>query len=172
MKKKLKIGKGIDFPANQFVVSSIDWIEYSIFQGKRLLSAHADKSKMERFEEEVFVYSLDRAIFMLKISTYEYSEMQKFLDKVENTLGEGNAKDLRDMRTHINDYLEGNGRKQSKFLFEAGNVHPVFEGLVYDVTRTIVTEDAYIIGGKVNVQKAILVLEEILPQVVRFCGDC
>ena len=172
MNNKSKIGKNIEFPANQFVVSAIDWMEYSIFQGKRLLNAHKEKHRMARFEEEVFVFSLDKTIFMLKISTYEYSEMQQFLDKVECTLGKGNVKDVRDMRTHIDDYLEGRGRNQTNFIYEAGSIDSVFEGLVYDVTHTIITKDAYMIGGKINVQKAIQVIEEILPQVERFCGNC
>jgi len=172
MSNKSKIGKNIDFPANQFVVSAIDWLGYSIFQGNRLLNAFKEKHKMARFEEEVFVFALDRAIFMLKISTYEYSEMQIFLDKVEYALGKGNVKDVRDMRTHIDAYLEGKGKNQNNFIFEAGSIVSVFEGLVLDVTTTIVTDDSYIIGGKINVQKAIQVMEEILPQVERFCGSC
>ena len=171
MNNKLKIGKNIDFPANQFVASAIDWMEYSVFQGKRLLNAHKEKHRMERFEEEVFVFALDRAIFMLRISTYEYSEMQKFFDEIECTLGKGNVKDVRDMRTHIDDYLEGKGRNQNNFIFDAGSIDSVFEGLVRDITQTIITKDAYIIGGKINVQKAIQVLEDILPQVERFCGN-
>lgn len=172
MSNKSKIGKNIDFPANQFVVSAIDWMGYSIFQGNRLLNAHKEKHRMARFEEEVFVFTLDRAIFMLKISTYEYSEMQNFLDKVECAIGKGNVKDVRDMRTHIDDYLEGKGRKQNNFIFEAGSIDSVFEGLAFDVTTTVITKDAYIIGGKINVQNAIKILEEVLPQVERFCGSC
>lgn len=168
-----KIGKGIDFPANQFVVSAIEWMENSVYQGKRLLKAHDEKDKMVRFEEDVFVFTLDRAIFMLKISAkHEFPEMQNFLDKIEQALGVDVVKDLRDMRTHIDGYLEGKGFKQSDFLFEAGSIHPVFEGLVYDITHTIVTEEAYMIGGKINVQKAIQTLVEILPEVNRFCGNC
>ena len=173
MKIKLKkIGKNIDFPSNQFVNDAIKWMEYAIFQGKRTISANNDKKDRSRiyyFEKDVFVFTLNKAIYMLKISTREYSEMQKFLDIIENALGKGKVEILNDMLTHIDAYLEDSGKYQNEFVYDEGSIDSAFNGLVCDATHTTITKDGSIlIGGKINVQESIRILEEVLPQVERF----
>ena len=155
-----------------FLSDSARWVKGAIFQGERLLSYTNAQYDMEihKCEEDFFVFALDRAIFMLKQTAKANPEFSVFVSEIERKIGSDIVKDVRDMRTHIDEYAKGTGRHQDKFLHKSENVSSpdgnIFIGtVVADVTSTIVFEDRYLIGGRLNVQEAIKVLREVYPSV-------
>jgi hypothetical protein len=181
--------------------NSIKWINGAIFQGDRLLNIsnkindlYASIRETEnnsnsnflimqkikslneecKIEEEFFLFAIDRAIFSLKEATKCYSEFSSFLTEIENALGAGNVKDVRDMRTHIDKYAKGKGNVQDRFIYKSSDdlypSKPFADHLfAADATSTIVLDGVYLIGGRVNVQIAMETLKKIQPSIQEAC---
>lgn len=127
-----------------------------------------------KFEEELFVFAIDRAVFSLKEAAKFYSEFNNFVTVIENALGAGNVKDVRDMRTHIDKYSKGRGNAQDRFIYESPDdlfpSKPFADHLfAADATSTIIIDGQYLIGGRVNVQKSIEILKRLQPSIQETC---
>jgi len=174
------------------------WSKGTIFQGERLLTTFNKSNELStmlferpdrfaiyskqsrelqdivRYEEDFFVYSLHRAIFFIFKASHSFAGFKNIYDKVESIIGEGHAKDIRDMRVHIDEYSKGKGDQPDRFVYESPEelypVKPFAETLfVADASSTIVFPDAYLIGGRINVQNAIMVFEDLLPSIREKC---
>lgn len=184
-----------------FVYNSMLWIKGALFQGNRLLSAseqsnnfnlkisenHQDfytfhKESMElqeicRYEEDFFTLSLYNSIFFLSKAANTLTGFREFYDEIENVNGNGQIKDVRDMRVHVDEYLKGKGGKNkdnARFIYESREeqfpVAPSAQHLfAADATSTIVIDGEYLIGGRINVNKTLAALEKLLPDIVKLC---
>ena len=130
---------------------------------------------IEDFERTFFSLALYSALFYLVKSSksrllnkitvdgfIEIKEIQDFAIELDQFNGAGHIKDIRDMAfAHIDEYIvEGKGNHPEKFKYRN-------EALSYeaDATSTIVIGDQYMIGGRIDVCKTILKLQELLPRV-------
>jgi hypothetical protein len=159
-----------------FLSNSVRWVKGAIFQGERLLYSRNSRNNIElhKCEEDYFVFALDRAIFMLKHTSKIYPEFIVYVNEIENRIGPGLVKDMRDMLTHIDEYAKGGGRHPDKYMHTSKNVsspdgNVLIGTLTSDVTSTIVFSDRYLIGGRLNVQEAIRVLQEVFPSIESLC---
>ena len=194
-----------------FLHNSKLWAKGAIFQGKRLLltseqsrhllnlifssrdseeqgdwrfyqEQHSEISDICRYEDDFFVLALYNTIFYLSKVADTFAEFKIIVDEIEAVNGEGQIKDIRDMRVHINEYIKGKGFAKERFIYESPeDLYPVkkqnvigtntFENCEHmfasDATGTIILPDAYLIGGRINVQKTIAVLEKLLPDIIQ-----
>ena len=179
---------------------SENWAKCTIFQGDRLLAVIAEQNRLNmiinenqenifdfmeqlkvmmtvtKWEEEFFLFALDRAIFSLKEAAKFYPEFQAFVTNIETAIGPKHVKDVRDMRTHIDAYSKGKGKEQDRFIYESPEelypVKPLAEHLfAADATSTIIFPNAYLIGGRVNVQVALEVMNKLLPDIINSCQN-
>ncbi|WP_134046904.1 hypothetical protein [Paraburkholderia caballeronis] len=67
------------------------------------------------------------------------------------------VKNVRDMREHDDEYLQGGGRRKKEFIFTAG------AAISIDATSTFVTDSGYFIGGRVNVAVLVDAASRFLP---------
>ncbi|GHU69082.1 hypothetical protein FACS189450_01260 [Spirochaetia bacterium] len=170
-----------------------NWTKGTIFQGNRLLNilneenailirmgndilnAHNELgsiSEILRWEEDFFIYSIDRAIFFLKQGNKFYPEFTAYISKIESELGQGVVKDLRDMRTHIDAYFKGKGKSQKRFMFETNSpVQNIGGKIISSATSTISypNMNMHLIGGRLNVQKAVKIFCELKNDIINTC---
>jgi len=183
-----------------FLYHGLLWSKGVLFQGRRLLQTDSQTSQLNdlvleepqhsylyaeqikvlddirRYEEEFFVHALYNAWFFLSRASNTISGFKAFVERIESINGTGMIKDMRDMRAHIDEYIKGAGRFKERFCYVSpDDLYPakpfgehLFEA---DVTGTIVFPDAYIIGGRINVNKTIQVLEELLPDIIKRCDQ-
>ncbi|SEL93875.1 hypothetical protein [Parapedobacter koreensis] len=85
--------------------------------------------------------------------------LSKEIDEFTNSLPE--AKDLRDMLEHEEDYLKGKGRKQAQFSknMVVNNGKLTVTGVMPQVI--MIVNEGVLIGGKVNVLNAIQQLKSL-----------
>jgi len=170
------------------------WSKGALFQGQRLLSTHQEikqiesrllfvpnpklediayvqeLSDIEKCEEEFFVYALHNAIFFLQKTSDLFSGFRTIVDEIENVNGKGIVKDVRDMRVHVDDYSKKKGREQERFICKSP------DGLFSaDATSSFIFQNAcqndYLIGGRINVQKSIQVLQKLVPIIIDKCKE-
>ena len=161
-----------------FLLSNVElWLMGVIHQGNRLLSidigtlthgqtdhsfeAIFEMNSIRLIEEYFFIISVNKALEWLKESKKYVKGMKEIADKFENEIPY--IKEVRNMREHEIEYFKGKGRKQKNFVRSVDGSRAI----VSDATSTIVNEDEYLIGGRLNVQKAISVAKEIYPEVNR-----
>jgi hypothetical protein len=70
------------------------------------------------------------------------------------------AKLLRDMIEHSDEYADGNGRHQSKFV-RSGAPQP---GFTADATSTVIDNNGHWLGGRLNVERAMAELRVIFDE--------
>ena len=145
----------------------------AVFQGKRLLeslNARDDNFReLLQLEEEFFVFALDRAIFHIKMINSK-SEFNNIIQQVNENIGLENVKDVRDMRTHIDNYKNKKGREQKRFFASPDIDSPIFRNKPnIDATSSIMIDKHYMIGGRIDFYKALELLEKILPDIEKLC---
>ena len=149
------------------------WVNAIVKQGRRLLSTKAtqpqivssDQSSYDfrdwiRTEEHFFIIAVGKAIDWLEeLKSVDASiqlPIEDFFKKLPN------ARDMRNMREHDNEYLRGNGHKQTKFHQEV-KVKGVSGGgsISADATATVIIGNNYLLGGRLNVQETITAAEQL-----------
>jgi len=132
------------------------------------------------YEEDYFILALYNSIFYLFKASRTLAGFTAFYEEIENVNGAGRIKDVRDMRVHIDEYLKGKGGKEKKdnarFVYESPDeLYPAqpFAGHLFtgDASSTIIFDGAYLIGGRINVQDTIIVLERLLPDIIKKCNS-
>jgi hypothetical protein len=158
----------------------INFTHAVILQGNRLkcaMVADRDKDRDESFdlrkvEEDFFVYALDRAVVYLQELAGSYYEFNPFLEKIYKKLGRHNIKNVRDMRTHSNEYRIGKGKFQKKFYTPTS----MYKGILgkeanVDATSSVLLGNCYQIGGRIDFNKAMNLFEKLLPGIVKLCNE-
>lgn len=159
--------------------SSKQWLHAIIMQGQRLLDMHKKSSKAleshlnmkifhelleeQRIEEYFFIIAVDKAGKWLKETSNLYPQFKAYSTEFDNKTPL--AKEIRDMREHEIDYIKGKGWQQDKFISDVG-LNP--GEIAADATSTIISENEYLIGGRLNVQQAVNHSFEIYPAIVNF----
>jgi hypothetical protein len=151
------------------------WVSAIVKQGHRLLSARAAQPQMEfqsthtlrdwiRTEEHFFIIAVGKAIDWLEELKSANASVKLPIDDFFNQLP--NARDIRNMREHDNEYLRGKGHKQTKFHQEV-KVEDVTKGvsgngrISADATATVIIGNNYLLGGRLNVQETIKAAENL-----------
>ena len=93
------------------------------------------------------------------MGSYKY-EVKEILKEINDTIGIQNIINLRNMREHDDEYIRGNGNKQSEFIHESED--KVFEA---DATSTIRIDDKHLLGGKIEVASVLRLYKRLLPKV-------
>lgn len=177
-----------------FLGGLIIWLKAALSQGQRLLSAYTALMEFSKpgslflshqefpkeqlieltdrysYEEDFFVFAFDRAIFFLKKASESFSQFKILLDQIENVNGSEQVKDIRDMRVHIDNYLAGKGKNQSRFLYNIILESESYESDV-DAFTSVATRDTVLIGGRIDVRKSLQAIEELLSRVMSECEN-
>ena len=118
-------------------------------------------------EEDYFIYALDKVNIMLKCTKKYYQEFDDIINKINTHIGSRIITDMRDMRFHSNEFLNHEkikGRNKKRYISK-----PSFRGWRLNAAATLICEEGYLIGGRLNVQQSINLLEELLPSVKTLC---
>jgi len=172
---KTEIDKGHLLYALMPFNNCITFFPGALYQGKRLLAAlesnTRDSHDLVKLEEEFFVFALDRAIFYLKEICKSHPGLcEHFLKRVDEEIGLDAIKDVRDMRTHSNNYTTGTGKNKGKCeekFFAAPQNLPI--KATVDATSSIMINNLYLIGGRVDFHKTMQLLETISPEIEKTC---
>lgn len=153
------------------------WVWSIMFQGDRLLNAqdvlnspHAlGSAGMQQFreqmdrrlmEEQFFLDAVGKALRWIKVAKRQDLSLSEAVDRFLQQLPE--AGEVRNMREHDDEYLEGNGNKQADFV-KTTTVGGQQISATVDASSTIVWDGNYLIGGRLNVQNAIDAAHALLP---------
>ncbi|MEC4813630.1 MAG: hypothetical protein SAK29_10230 [Scytonema sp. PMC 1069.18] len=155
--------------------ASKQWLKAVVKQGERLLETHRnmnslifssttshleelrDLQEWIRVEEHFFAIAIGKALAWLdelgKIEPLCQQHIDDFLKKIPH------AKDIRNMREHDVEYLQGKGRKQKNFTLDFNLYDGKASGSA-DASSTIVFNNDYLIGGRLNVAETIAFADE------------
>ena len=175
--------KGALFQGNRLisVLAQMENIHSKITTDPNNFFLYADQLKelndLLKYEEEFFVLALYNTVFFLSHAANTFAGFRKVVDEIESVNGVGYIKDVRDMRVHIDEYSKGKGGKNkdnARFVYESPDelypAKPFADHLfAADATSTIILPDAYLIGGRINLQKTMLTLERLLPDITQNC---
>ena len=160
----------------------INFLKGVIFQGNRLLespqSNNDDMLDLLKLEEEFFIFALERVKFYMSMLVGN-PEIAYIFEQLNDVVGHEAIKDIRDMRTHVDDYIykgkKKKGNAQERFFITPENMPeniPLFlkgKPISIDATSSIKIGDWYLIGGRVDFFKTMDFLKEILPSVEKIC---
>ena len=162
------------------------WVRSIVFQGDRLLHAHNSlnsspvvgsaglqkfREQMDRrlMEEQFFLDAVGKALRWVKVAKMRKPSLGQDVDRFLQQLPE--AGDVRNMREHDDAYFQGHGNKQAKFVKTA----PIGKqqiSVTVDASSTIVWDGDYLIGGRLNVQKAIEAARALFPCIEKASNNC
>lgn len=116
--------------------------------------------------EDFFVYSVSQMLgWGKKIEDDDMGQFTELINKIQTLAADRNFTDIRNMRVHYDDYYEGAGRNQSRFVHEnrMGSV---------DASSTIVLgDDQYMIGGRLNLHDTMIKCEALLTDLTELMND-
>jgi hypothetical protein len=163
-----------------FIKSNAEqWVGAIVKQGHRLLNTKTTQSPMEldqkksaepiedlknwvRTEEHFFIIAVGKAMDWLEelksANTSDLLHIDDFFKKLPN------AREMRNMREHDNEYLRGKGHKQKNFHQEVKvKVKGISGGgrISADATATVIIGNDYLLGGRLNVQETIMAAEQL-----------
>lgn len=138
------------------------WLEAIIRLGNELIEAsnHLAPRKHTTVKETFFAVAVDLAL------QWQTKLVELNKEKYENITGDlakavPQSKDIRNMHIHQVEYLFGAGRKQKSFVVDVGEKPG---NIVCDASSAIVTNEGYLIGGRLNVQHAMRAAYDILKK--------
>lgn len=129
------------------------WIQAVEYQGRRLITVYQKTNSLpfqnttQRMEEQFFLNATAKAIRWLKELTANnpIPEVKTFFDNV------GDAKSIRDMREHDDEYSLGRGKNREKEMAELKEEGRTTLRMSQGVT--MFRDRQILIGGRLNVQK-------------------
>ncbi|MBB3256846.1 hypothetical protein F4827_001692 [Paraburkholderia bannensis] len=127
------------------VFDCLMWAKATLEVGNKLIVPKMVPRDESRINEHFFVISimkLSNWCDVLQALDDRFSEPCKIISDVVTE----DVKNVRDMREHDDEYLQGSGRRKDKFMFQA-------EDFSSDASATIARDGEYLIGGRVHVQK-------------------
>ncbi|MFM0399679.1 hypothetical protein PQR37_34420 [Paraburkholderia nemoris] len=74
------------------------------------------------------------------------------------------VKDVRDMREHDDEYLQGNGRHKQRYTYSTDRFSA-------DASSTVVDEGRYLIGGRVHVESIVAAVDRFLQELIKQLPD-
>ena len=111
-------------------------------------------------EEHFFIISLGKSIdFLQALGSYKY-DVKEILKEINDNIGIQKIINLRNMREHDDEYIKGNGNKQSEFIQESED-----KLFVSDATSTIRIGDKHLLGGKIEVVSVVKLYKRLLPKI-------
>lgn len=168
---------------------SIDWVKSVIYQGNRIITLDNEQyicnkfifnnmesspelatSVMDKFdndryilsmEEHFFIIALEKSIkFLEKLAGFQY-EVKDIINRIDEIVGRDNIRDLRNMREHDDEYIEGRGRNQANFFQESKDGNNIG-----DATSTCIRgEKEHWLGEKVEVIEVVRLYKALLPRI-------
>jgi len=142
---------------------SIRWVQAIIFQGERVLSAHADHSMggtisdKSRVEEQFFLNACEKAVRWTKSLSSEgrNEEVRKFLpaDEIRKFKASINSTDIRNLREHEEEYLVTNGKSLDDKVTDASTSSNDLK-IIVEPGITVIRNGDILIGGKVSVRNS------------------
>ena len=132
------------------------WLKAVVSVGNTLIemSKSNDCSDMEKRStyEHFFVIAVGKSLeWGAELKEYDDTKFQTYCNYKENL---PEARLVRNMREHDVAYLKGEGRKQQNFVAELSVNNKKLLASV-DGTSTIICDEGYLIGGRLNVQDTI-----------------
>jgi hypothetical protein len=117
-------------------------------------------------EKYHFVTALGKLLRVLKRAQHLFPVIQPAYSRANHLINEGKL--LRDMIEHSDDYQKGGGYHPDKFVHEATNVATNLPGDkpgTADATSTIIDENGHWLGGRFNVERAVIEIRLIQDEV-------
>lgn len=164
---------------------TIGWIKAVIYQGYRIIlldnkeekifeQIHShqrdcflamedikDNRYLRSMEEHFFIIAMGKSVDFLKRIEDVNNNISEVLSKIDGFIGINKIEDLRNMREHDDDYIEGMGNFPIRFFQTSTDGY-----CKSDATSTIINcEKEHWLGLKVEVRHVISLYEEILPKV-------
>lgn len=148
-----------------FVTHSVQkWLKAVVSIGNALIEMSESQTDIQLSStyEHFFVIAVGKSLeWGEELSGIDDEKYHEFCH-YRNRLPE--ARLVRNMREHDVAYLKGEGRRQSEFVKEldvnGGNMSAAVDG-----TSTIICDEGYLIGGRLNVQEAVRYASEALQKI-------
>ncbi len=148
-----------------FVTHSVQkWLKAVVSIGNTLIemSEAQEDIQLSSTYEHFFVIAAGKSLEwgeeLREVDDQKYREFCHYRDRLPE------ARLVRNMREHDVAYLKGEGRRQSEFVKEldvnGGNMSAAVDG-----TSTIICDEGYLIGGRLNVQEAVRHASEALQKI-------
>jgi hypothetical protein len=130
--------------------------------------ARISMQNVVELEKYHFMTSLDSLVRTLGRARSLFPAIETVCREAKHILGEGKA--LRDMIEHADENQEGGGRHSDKFVREAPGVAESVPGDrpgTADATSTIIDEQGHWLGGRFNVEQALVEIRAIQEEVAK-----
>lgn len=150
------------------------WVRAVVLQGERMLRASErmnDIKSMDGFrnakdvlsiEEHFFVIAVNRAVQWCLEAERNDEPLRGVSKPFRNAADKG--KEVRDMREHDIEYFRGGGKKRHRFEADV-KISGSLTGRA-DASSTIVTDQGYLIGGRLNAQEVMDEAQKLYPQLL------
>ncbi|WBL16459.1 hypothetical protein [Sutcliffiella sp. NC1] len=110
--------------------------------------------ELEGIQQYYFIIALNKFRDWLEEAVEHYKDLKKIKSLIDHEIPY--IRDVRNMREHEIEYFKKKGRKQEKFFHEN-------DSSISDATSVIVTDGNYLVGGRISVQKALKLFDELYP---------
>ena len=168
-------------------INTVRWVKSVIYQGNRIKAIDIKKEQFFKeveknpdlffkysreddyilpMEEHFFSIALNKSlIFLTKMKKIKKikTDVKDILDIICDEIGRDNISNLRSMREHDDEYINGKGNKQGDFI-------TTLDDFTADATSSvIVLGKSHLLGCKVDVLKTIEIYERISPKIQQIC---
>lgn len=140
------------------------WLKAVVSIGNTLvdMSNHHSDIELTSTYEHFFVIAVGKSLeWGAELEEFDAARFPTYCTYKENL---PEARLVRNMREHDVAYLKGEGRKQQEFIAEL-NVNDGNLTASVDGTSTIICDEGYLIGGRLNVQHAIAHAQQALSEI-------
>ncbi|RUO24448.1 hypothetical protein CWE09_11345 [Aliidiomarina minuta] len=148
-----------------FVTNSVQkWLKAVVSIGNTLIEMSGTQADIHLSStyEHFFVIAVGKSLEwgeeLNGMDGQKYREFCHYRDRLPE------ARLVRNMREHDVAYLKGDGRRQSEFVKEL-DVNGGSMSASVDGTSTIVCDEGYLIGGRLNVKEAVRSASEALQKI-------
>jgi hypothetical protein len=156
------------------------WVDSIARQGRLLIDMRAKQSEDRqldrqsrqdaegwmRAQEHFFVIALGKALDWLKEVEVVDPELRSLIAEFRSRVPEG--RDVRNMREHDNAYLHGKGRRQDVFHKQVEGYAGLNVTISADATATVIVEEHYLIGGRLNVRETVEAADQLLQFITEY----
>jgi len=138
------------------------WLKAIINIGDNLIKMNTEFDRdIISVYEHFFVIAVGKSLeWGEELQEVDNSNYLYFCEYKNNIL---EARLIRNMREHDIDYLKGDGRRQEDFNKEL-EINSGSSSALVDGTSTIICDEGYLIGGRLNVQDTVNYAKKILEE--------
>lgn len=140
------------------------WLKAVVSVGNNLIELSNNRADLELTStyEHFFVIAVGKSLeWGAELEEFDTAKFQTYCTYKENL---PEARLVRNMREHDVAYLNGEGRRQQEFVAELsvnnGNLTASVDG-----TSTIICDEGYLIGGRLNVQDTVAHAQQALSEI-------